>query len=94
MTLPDTLSTKVTLGNANVLVVNDTRNTGESDADFLTRHARHILAVMRDNGLNEIASLETYNTQSPTPPLAVTTWESGDTIETILARHVETLETA
>jgi hypothetical protein len=74
MILPDHLSTKVVYED-NVLVVEDDRNSGESDADFAARHGRHILAA-----ISQITDLET---------LTITTFKKEDeTISDCVGRHV------
>lgn len=78
MSLGNHLATKVVYDD-NVFIVEDDRNTGESDADFCARHGRHILAVMTQY---TILSLET------TSPYLVTDRKGTDPNSDTVALHV------
>jgi hypothetical protein len=81
MNLPDHLSTKVNYHD-DVVVVNDDRNPGESDADFAARHGRHIQAIIALLGLVVIA-LETLT--------VTTTKKEDETDQECIARHISAL---
>lgn len=86
MSLPDTLTTHIHLdGGADVLVVTDTREPGESDVNFLARHGRHVLAVIRARDISHPSTV--YDKFETLNPQVVTNWNSSLSAEDNTAAH-------